>query len=106
MGADCVALFSLDQASVVPLDVHVLDIAKRDFGHTEKWQNERSKSLTASRMAMINACFHESFGYAGWAHSLLFAAELKVFEDQLPKFLIDEIHAFKKAKAAEKKLLK
>ena len=105
--ADCVALFSLDQAGVVPLDVHVLDIAKRDFGHTEMWQKEQSKSLTASRMAMINACFHESFGeYAGWAHSLLFAAELKVFEDQLPKSLIDAIHAFKTAKAAEKKLLK
>ena len=105
--ADCVALFSLDQAGVVPLDVHVLDIAQRDFGHTEMWQKEKTKSLTASRMAMINTCFHESFGdYAGWAHSLLFAAELKVFEEHLPNTLIDEIHAFKAAKAAEKKALK
>lgn len=105
--ADCVALFSLDQAGVVPLDVHVLDIAQRDFGHTEMWQKEKTKSLTASRMAMINACFHESFGdYAGWAHSLLFAAELKVFEAHLPQTLIDEIHAFKEAKSAEKKALK
>ena len=105
--ADCVALFSLDQASVVPLDVHVLDIAKRDFGHTEMWQREKTKSLTTSRMAMISACFQESFGdYAGWAHSLLFAAELKPFEKYLPKSLVDEIQSFKAEKAAEKKAIK
>lgn len=29
--ADCVALFSLDQASAIPVDVHVWRIACRDY---------------------------------------------------------------------------
>ena len=65
---DCIALFSLDFPSVVPCDVHVLNIANRlYFGNKLKGQKDHDK---------VQEKFHAIFGeYAGWAHSVMFAAE-------------------------------
>ena len=40
--ADCIALFSLDSFSSVPVDTHVLQIAVRDY----KFPKPQSKTLT------------------------------------------------------------
>ncbi|CAM9863763.1 unnamed protein product, partial [Choristocarpus tenellus] len=107
--ADCVALFSLDQSSAIPVDVHVWRIACRDFDSTL----QECKSLTPKVYERVGDLFRDRFGdYAGWAHSLLFAAELPAFRILLPPALQQEMEEFKKeekenkatAKAAKKKV--
>lgn len=61
--ADCIALFSLDQASCVPVDTHVFQIAKK-FKFISG-----STTLTASTYQQINEAFVKKYGdKAGWAH--------------------------------------
>ncbi|KAI1304955.1 N-glycosylase/DNA lyase [Halotydeus destructor] len=72
--ADCVALFSLDQANAIPVDTHVYQIAARDYLQHLKGK----KTVTKQMYTEIGAFFRERFGErAGWAHSVLFAADLK-----------------------------
>jgi N-glycosylase/DNA lyase len=71
--ADCVALFSLDQAGCIPVDTHVWQIAVRDFDASLG----DAKSLTPAVYARVGDLFRSRFGArAGWAHSYLFANEL------------------------------
>lgn len=68
--ADCIALFSMDKPSCIPVDTHVLQIATRDYGL-------KIKTLNAKTYASIGDTFEKVFGeHAGWAHSVLFAADL------------------------------
>eukprot|EP01038_Epipyxis_sp_PR26KG_P009609 gene9609-12940_t len=82
--ADCVALFSLDQSSAIPVDTHVWQIAIRDYAPAL----QMSKSLTPMIYEQVGNVFRERFSsdqkYAGWAHSILFAAELSQFREKLP----------------------
>jgi N-glycosylase/DNA lyase len=105
--ADCVALFSLDQRGCVPVDTHVWHIACRDFDPSLS----ETKSLTPTVYARVGDLFRARFGdYAGWAHSLLFAAELPAFSHRLPPEVHDAIATSKmeerKRKAALKELKK
>mmetsp|Transcript_49811 Transcript_49811/g.89100 ORF Transcript_49811/g.89100 Transcript_49811/m.89100 type:complete len:398 (-) Transcript_49811:376-1569(-) len=73
--ADCVALFSLDRTSLVPVDTHVWQMALRYMDDT--WTGNEKSSLTAKRYDSIYNFFVSSFGlYCGWAHSILFAAAI------------------------------
>ncbi len=66
--ADCILLMSLDQASSIPVDRHVFQFA-------EKWYRLRTKKYQE-----IADYFRELWGeYAGWAHSVLFTADLRSF---------------------------
>ncbi|GAK64984.1 N-glycosylase/DNA lyase [Moesziomyces antarcticus] len=66
--ADCILLMSLDQASSIPVDRHVFQFA-------EKWYRLRTK-----RYEEIADYFRALWGeYAGWAHSVLFTADLRSF---------------------------
>jgi N-glycosylase/DNA lyase len=86
--ADCVALFSLDQAAVVPVDTHVWQIACRDYDASLR----EVKSLTPTVYDRVGACFASRFGlHAGWAHCLLFAAELPAFSVLLPEVMQREM---------------
>ncbi|KAJ1567886.1 hypothetical protein HK405_004411, partial [Cladochytrium tenue] len=72
--ADCVLLMSLDKNSAVPVDTHVWQIAQRDYG----LPRARSKTLTPAAYAAVADRFRTVFGpHAGWAHLVLFAAELR-----------------------------
>lgn len=74
--ADCVCLMSLDKHEAVPIDTHVLQIAQRDY----KFRGKGS-SMTKVLYNQIKEYFIELWGpYAGWAHSVLFAADLKAFK--------------------------
>ncbi|XP_019906990.2 N-glycosylase/DNA lyase isoform X1 [Esox lucius] len=76
--ADCVCLMSLDKACVVPVDTHVWQIAKRDYRCTA---GTGQKSLTDKVHREIGDFFRQLWGpYAGWAHSVLFCADLKKFQ--------------------------
>ncbi|KAI8851038.1 n-glycosylase/DNA lyase-like protein [Chytridium lagenaria] len=60
--ADCILLMSLDKLDAVPVDTHVWQIATRDYGYSPKSSAD---------------VFRKRFGpYAGWAHSVLFKAEI------------------------------
>lgn len=79
--ADCAALFSLDRADIVPVDVHVWRIAERDLDPTLS----DAKSLTPVVYKRVGDLFREKYPEkTGWAHSLLFAAELPGFIDLIP----------------------
>lgn len=66
--ADCILLMSLDQASSIPVDRHVFQFA-------EKWYRLRTKKYEE-----IADYFRDLWGdYAGWAHSVLFTADLRSF---------------------------
>eukprot|EP01062_Namystynia_karyoxenos_P004696 TRINITY_DN11671_c0_g1_i3.p1 TRINITY_DN11671_c0_g1~~TRINITY_DN11671_c0_g1_i3.p1 ORF type:complete len:420 (+),score=109.22 TRINITY_DN11671_c0_g1_i3:81-1340(+) len=72
--ADCVALFSLDRPEVIPVDVHILAVARE---HVPELADLGVSTLTPKAYDLINAAFRKAFGpHAGWAHSLLFHAEL------------------------------
>jgi len=89
--ADCVALFSLDQWGAVPVDVHVKDIAIRDYSAILK----DAKSLTPTIYENVGDIFRSKFGEkAGWAHSVLFAAELAEFRSLLPAEMQEEMKAY------------
>jgi N-glycosylase/DNA lyase len=88
--ADCVALFSLKQDKAIPVDVHVWNIARRDYD-TERLL-DKIKSLTPAAYRQVGDLFRDRFKTkAGWAHSLLFVAELPSFRPTLPDELILEM---------------
>lgn len=75
--ADCILLMSLDKTQAIPVDTHVWQIAFRDY----KLSKLPHKSLTAKNYQRIGDLFRSKFGkYAGWAHSVLFMAELRQFD--------------------------
>ena len=86
--ADCVALFSLQQAEAIPVDVHVWNIACRDYDPTL----QMTKSLTPTIYRQVGDLFRSQFDTkAGWAHSLLFVAELPSFRPVLPLDMVEEM---------------
>lgn len=105
--ADCIALFSLQQYDAIPVDVHVWNIARRDYqaddfllttsssssstsSSTTKVQ--KTKSLTPTIYRQIGDLFRKKFpSYSGWAHSLLFVAELPSFRPALPVDVVNDM---------------
>ncbi len=70
--ADCVCLFALNHTQAIPVDTHVWRIACRDYGVAPL-----GSSLTRRRYEAVRDLFVRRFGvFAGWAHNLLFVAEL------------------------------
>lgn len=100
--ADCVALFSLRQVDAIPVDVHVWNIARRDYDSDGVLS--AAKSLTPTVYATVCKTFRNRFKtHSGWAHSVLFVAELPSFRDALPESLILEMDAFKRAEKERKR---
>jgi N-glycosylase/DNA lyase len=103
--ADCVALFSLDQADALPVDTHVWAIACRDLDPTLR----AARSITPAVYARVGDLFRARYsgGHAGWAHSVLFTAELPAFSARLPAALQEDMarHASEEraAKAEQRK---
>jgi hypothetical protein len=90
--ADCIALFSCDQTDCIPVDVHVWRIACRDYDTSL----QAAKSLTPTIYERVGDLFRDKFGsHAGWAHSLLFAAELPTFRVMLPESIQNDMAAFR-----------
>ncbi|CEL93771.1 unnamed protein product [Vitrella brassicaformis CCMP3155] len=101
--ADCVGLFSLDRFDAIPVDTHVWRIACRDLDRSL----QSAKSLTPAVYDRVGDLFRDRYGSrAGWAHSLLFTAELPAFRARLPASLQQEMSEFavseKEAKKTER----
>ncbi|KKY39748.1 putative n-glycosylase dna lyase [Diaporthe ampelina] len=79
--ADCVCLMGLGWGEAVPVDTHVWQIAMRDYKFSGKSKN---KTLTKALYDAVGDHFRELWGsQAGWAHSVLFTADLRTFSDRL-----------------------
>ncbi|XP_071776892.1 N-glycosylase/DNA lyase [Centroberyx gerrardi] len=94
--ADCVCLMSLDKAEAVPIDTHVWQIAKRDYKYAA---GSGQKSITDKVHRDIGDLFRKLWGpYAGWAHSVLFCADLKKFQKlkEIPRLKQEEEEEEKK----------
>jgi N-glycosylase/DNA lyase len=97
--ADCVALFSLDKTDCIPVDTHVFEIACRDYDASLG----EAKSMTPKVYDRIGALFRGRFGsHAGWAHCVLFAAELPVFLSFMPEHVREQWAAERKVKRERK----
>lgn len=78
--ADCVCLMGLGWGEAVPIDTHVWQIAQRDY----KFGRGKHASLTKATYDSVANHFRKIWGKeAGWAHSVLFTADLKVFAQRL-----------------------
>lgn len=102
--ADCVALFSCDQPAGIPVDTHVWAIACCYYD--KEGTLAACKSLTPTVYDRVGSIFRSRYGsHAGWAHCLLFAAELPTYRALLPPGLGEEMQAFR-AKEKEAKAVK
>lgn len=98
--ADCIALFSLDQDDAIPVDVHVQHIASRDYDSTVLGE---AKSITPKIYRRVGDLFRDRFkSYPGWAHSLLFVAELPSFREVLPIEVVREMDEWKEQEQMKK----
>ncbi|KAJ3490952.1 hypothetical protein NLG97_g5683 [Lecanicillium saksenae] len=80
--ADCVCLMGLGWGESVPVDTHVWQIAQRDY----KMGKTKTKTFNKVMYDAVGDHFRSIWGsYAGWAHSVLFTADLKSFADKPPK---------------------
>lgn len=77
--ADCICLMSMDKHDAIPVDTHVYQIAKRDYKLSSK-----GDAVTPKTYELIRKFFVNKWGpYAGWAQSVMFAADLKDLENGL-----------------------
>lgn len=98
--ADCISVFSLDQSDAIPVDTHVWAIAVRDYNASLALHN----SITPTVYEAIGDEFRSRFTrHAGWAHSVLFAAELPEFRSLLPNDMQADMKAFAELRAQGKK---
>ncbi|GLB34859.1 putative N-glycosylase dna lyase [Lyophyllum shimeji] len=79
--ADCVLLMSLDKKEVVPVDTHVHQIAVKHYGLKDaSGPSGKKATMTPKIYGDVNTKLFRVWGdYAGWAHSVLFTADLKSF---------------------------
>ncbi|KAF8921143.1 N-glycosylase/DNA lyase [Mucidula mucida] len=76
--ADCILLMSLDKREVIPVDTHVHQIAIKHYGM--KGSTKGKAAMTPKLYDEVNKKLVSVWGtYAGWAHSVLFTADLKAF---------------------------
>lgn len=79
--ADCVCLMGLGWGESVPVDTHVWQIAQRDYKFGKK-----AKTFNKAMYDAVGDHFRGMWGkYAGWAHSVLFTADLREFSDRSPR---------------------
>ncbi|XP_018562048.1 N-glycosylase/DNA lyase [Anoplophora glabripennis] len=75
--ADCICLMSLNHLHAIPVDTHIYQIAKRLY--MPKLPDK--KTVTEKIYNDIGDHFRDLYGpLAGWAHTVLFCADLKKFQ--------------------------
>ena len=78
--ADCISLFSLDHCGSIPVDTHVYQIASRHY--LKHLSPAKKGGVTEKTYKEVCARLQQLFGsHAGWAHSVLFTADLPLFRE-------------------------
>ncbi|KAL2058862.1 hypothetical protein ABVK25_000154 [Lepraria finkii] len=78
--ADCICLMGLGWGEAVPVDTHVWQIAQRDY----KFGKGKHSSLTRATYNAVGDKVRSLWGLeAGWAHTVLFTADLRAFAERL-----------------------
>ncbi|KAI9889555.1 MAG: 8-oxoguanine glycosylase ogg1 [Vezdaea aestivalis] len=100
--ADCVCLMGLGWGEAVPVDTHVWQIAQRDY---KFGKGGKHKSLTKDTYDAVGDHFRALWGQeAGWAHSVLFTADLRAFSEQLAqKIKVESVEEKIKVESVEEK---
>lgn len=76
--ADCICLMSLNHLSAIPVDTHVIQIAKHYLPEVANIKN-----MTPTVYRKIGNEFRRVYGeYSGWAQTVLFCAELSGFKEK------------------------
>jgi N-glycosylase/DNA lyase len=76
--ADCICLMGLGWSQAVPVDTHVWKIAQRDYG----FGKGKAKTFNKAMYDSVGDHFREIWGHeAGWAHLVLFTADLRAFSN-------------------------
>ncbi|XP_066100901.1 N-glycosylase/DNA lyase isoform X1 [Saccopteryx bilineata] len=74
--ADCICLMALDKPQAVPVDVHMWQIAQRDYSWHPTTTQAKGPSPQANKE--LGNFFRSLWGpYAGWAQAVLFSADLR-----------------------------
>ncbi|RYO81410.1 hypothetical protein DL762_007125 [Monosporascus cannonballus] len=77
--ADCICLMGLGWGEAVPVDTHMWQIAQRDYN----FGKGKTKTFSKIMYDSVGDHFRKIWGsQAGWAHSVLFTANLKSFSEQ------------------------
>lgn len=98
--ADCVCLMGLGWGEAVPVDTHVWQIAQRDY----KFGKGKHSSLTKATYDAVANHFRKLWGKeAGWAHSVLFTADLRTFAERLTVKVETSVEGDSGSKTTEKK---
>ncbi|XP_026313496.1 N-glycosylase/DNA lyase isoform X2 [Hyposmocoma kahamanoa] len=85
--ADCICLMSLNHLKALPVDTHVYQIAAQNYLPHLRGK----KNVTEKMYAEIGDHFRLLYGdLAGWAHTVLFCADLKKFQSTDHKKEADE----------------
>lgn len=82
--ADCVLLMSMDKKEVIPVDTHVHQIAMKHYdmrgANSRRGASVTKQALSAKLYEEVSTKLMGVWGdYAGWAHSVLFTADLRSF---------------------------
>ncbi|XP_050634666.1 N-glycosylase/DNA lyase isoform X3 [Macaca thibetana thibetana] len=73
--ADCICLMALDKPQAVPVDVHIWQIAQRDYSWHPTTSQAKGPSPQSNKE--LGNFFRSLWGpYAGWAQAVLFSADL------------------------------
>lgn len=76
--ADCICLMSLNHLSAIPVDTHIIQIAKHYLPEVANVKN-----MTPTLYRKIGNEFRRVYGeYCGWAQTVLFCAELSGFKEK------------------------
>jgi len=87
------------------VDVHVWNIARRDYDADNELEDV--KSITPRVYKTVGDLFRNRFQIKpGWAHSLLFVAELPSFRAVLPQDIVQEMEDFREEEQLRKQAMK
>lgn len=76
--ADCICLMSLNHLSAVPVDTHIIQMAKHYLPEVAN-----IKSMTPALYRKIGNEFRRVYGdHSGWAQTVLFVADLTGFKEK------------------------